>query len=128
MRDPYPLLSPDELTALRRIGGGLGKHAQLYHAYTLIALELVAFDPEGRLVATEAGHQLLRDADAERAVGQDVPHAVLALDPNWVVAGGYLIKRDADLAGSLDQRIIDRSAGQHHHSQAGQLQYVGLVP
>jgi hypothetical protein len=37
---------------LRRIGGGLGKYAQLYHAYTLVALELVAFDPEGRLVPT----------------------------------------------------------------------------
>jgi hypothetical protein len=70
MRDPYPALSPGELTALRRIGGGLGKYIQLYHAYTLVALELVAFDPEGRLVATEAGHQWLRDADAERAVGQ----------------------------------------------------------
>jgi hypothetical protein len=59
MRDPYPALSPGELTALRRIGGGLGKYAQFYHAYTLVALELVAFDPEGRLVATEAGHQWL---------------------------------------------------------------------
>ena len=56
MRDPYPALSPGELTPLRRIGGGLGKYAQLYHAYTLVALELVAFDPEGRLVATEAGY------------------------------------------------------------------------
>jgi hypothetical protein len=62
MRDPYPALSPGELTALRRIGGGLGKYAQLYHAYTLVALELVAFDPEGRLVATEAGHQWLHTA------------------------------------------------------------------
>ena len=53
-----------ELTALRRIGGGLGKYAQLYHAYTLVALELVAFDSEGRLVATEAGHQWLWDACA----------------------------------------------------------------
>jgi hypothetical protein len=94
MRDPYPPLSTGELTALRRIGGGLAKYAQLYHAYTLIALELVAFDPEGRLVATEAGRQWLRDADPERAVGQDVPHAVLALDPNRVVADGYVIERD----------------------------------
>jgi hypothetical protein len=91
MRDPYPPLSPGELTALRRIGGGLGKYAQLYDAYTLIALELVAFDPEGRLVATEAGRQWLRDADAERAVGQE--HAVLALDPNRVVADGYVLER-----------------------------------
>ena len=53
-----------ELTALRRIGGGLGNYAQFYHAYTLVALELVAFDSEGRLVATEAGHQWLRDACA----------------------------------------------------------------
>jgi len=67
MRDPYPALSPGEWTALRRIGGGLGKYAQLYHAYTLVALELVAFDPEGRLVATEAGHQWLRDAECSKA-------------------------------------------------------------
>jgi hypothetical protein len=66
MRDPYPALSPGELTALRRIGGGLGKYAQFYHAYTLVALELVAFDPEGRLVATEAGHQWLRTATSGR--------------------------------------------------------------
>jgi hypothetical protein len=82
MCDPDPPLSPGELTALRRIGGGLGNYAQPYHAYILVALELVAFDPEGRPVATEAGHQWLRDADSEPAVGQDVPHEVLALDPN----------------------------------------------
>jgi hypothetical protein len=76
MRDPYPALSPGELIALRRIGGGLGKYAQLYHEYTLVALELVAFDPEGRLVATEAGHQWLRDA--------------CALNPNQVVADGSI--------------------------------------
>jgi hypothetical protein len=66
MRDPYPALRPGELTALRRIGGGLGKYAQFYHAYTLVALELVAFDPEGRLVATEAGHQWLHTATSGR--------------------------------------------------------------
>jgi hypothetical protein len=66
MRDPYPALRPDELTAWRHVGG-LGKHVQLYHAYTLIALELATFDPEGRQVVIEAGHQWLREADAERA-------------------------------------------------------------
>ena len=101
MRDPYPELGPEELTALRRIGGGLAKYAQLYHAYTLIALELVAFDPEGRLVATEAGRQWLRDADPE----MDLNEGAWA-DPLLVSVGRDRPQHCARLSRAALRKII----------------------
>jgi hypothetical protein len=64
-RSSLAVLSPAELTALRRVGRGFARHVPEHHQDTLVALGLVALDMGGRLVLTAKGQQRVRTADAE---------------------------------------------------------------
>jgi hypothetical protein len=60
-RSPLAVLSPAELTALRRVGG-FARHVPVNHQDTLVSQGLVDLDMGGRLVLTAKGQRLVKEA------------------------------------------------------------------
>jgi hypothetical protein len=59
-------LSYSEISALRRVGSGLGNLLSIYDWDLLVAKRLVSRAPTGRLVLTQAGLQQIAKNDAGR--------------------------------------------------------------
>ena len=59
-------LSYSEISALRRVGSGLGNLLSIYDRELLVAKRLISRAPTGRLVLTQAGMQQIAKNDAGR--------------------------------------------------------------
>jgi hypothetical protein len=60
------ILSYSEISALRRVGSGLGNLPSINDFNLLVAMRLISRAPTGRLVLTQAGMQQIEKNDAGR--------------------------------------------------------------
>ena len=66
-RSPTAVLSPFELTALRRIADGRAADVNADHLNVLLGMGLAGLDMRGGTALTTEGRQRLRDSHAEQA-------------------------------------------------------------
>ena len=87
-------LSSSEISALRRVGSGLGNLLSIYDWDVLLAKRLISRAPTGRLVLTQAGVQQL----AKNATGRHPSRAETAIYRGRLKA--KLVERQSRLGGA----------------------------